>query len=361
VLEFDLARDLNIYFGVNGSGKTSLLKILYSALQNDVRHLRRVKFDEATVVLSHKPHGEPEEITRWISSKALESIPPASQLINFPGPSGVVQVPVGMPQQGWRSEPAFNDGFPATYLPISRFVIENNNQFQWNLQDPTPYSEANLDQQFVNQINQRWFGYQNVMLNQIRQLQAQGMASILTTLFTRRQDALDSEAPESAYASVQQFFLRQSMPFSVSREEFISSYADTQTARVVGEIDDVERRIEEIELPRIRLDELVSRFITTNKRVSFSGPMPVVLVGDQQIGLDALSSGEKQILRLLIDALSMQGECMLIDEPEISLNIDWQRELIEAIQTVNPNVQLIIATHAPEIMAKVADGNINKI
>lgn len=320
-----------------------------------------MKFDEASVVLSLGAPGDSEQITRWISSKILDSIAPASQLINVQGPGGIVQVPVGVPQQGWRSEPAVNDGYPATYLPISRFVIENNNQFQWNLQDPTPYSEANLDQQFVNQINQRWFGYQNVMLNQIRQLQAQGMASILTTLFTGEQIASVSEAPESAYASVQQFFLRQNMPFSVSREEFISSYANTQTARVVGEIDDVERRIEDIESPRLKLDELVGRFIKTNKRISFSGPTPVVVVGDQSIGLDALSSGEKQILRLLIDALSMQGECMLIDEPEISLNIDWQRELMEVIQTVNPNVQLIVATHAPEIMARVADENIKKI
>ena len=38
------------------------------------------------------------------------------------------------------------------------------------------------------------------------------------------------------------------------------------------------------------------------------------------------------------------------DEPEISLHIEWQRKLIRVIRQLNPNMQLIIATHSPSIL-----------
>lgn len=65
-----------------------------------------------------------------------------------------------------------------------------------------------------------------------------------------------------------------------------------------------------------------------------------------------LSSGEKQILIILTSVLIQSGRdfIMLMDEPEISLHFDWQRRLIEDIQTLNPNLQLILATHSPAMV-----------
>lgn len=44
-----LHRNVNVFFGRNGSGKTSLLKIFHSAMSNDIKLLRRVTFTEAQV------------------------------------------------------------------------------------------------------------------------------------------------------------------------------------------------------------------------------------------------------------------------------------------------------------------------
>jgi predicted ATP-dependent endonuclease of OLD family len=57
----------------------------------------------------------------------------------------------------------------------------------------------------------------------------------------------------------------------------------------------------------------------------------------------------------------VESSTLLIDEPEISLHIDWQRELIKSIQTLSPNLQLILATHSPEIMAEVDDKYIHQL
>ena len=40
---------------------------------------------------------------------------------------------------------------------------------------------------------------------------------------------------------------------------------------------------------------------------------------------------------------------LLLDEPENSLHIEWQHQLIDVIRKLNPNSQLIISTHSPSI------------
>lgn len=65
-----------------------------------------------------------------------------------------------------------------------------------------------------------------------------------------------------------------------------------------------------------------------------------------------LSSGEKQILIILTNVLIQAGRdfIMIMDEPEISLHFDWQRRLIEDVQSLNPSLQLILATHSPAVV-----------
>lgn len=63
-----------------------------------------------------------------------------------------------------------------------------------------------------------------------------------------------------------------------------------------------------------------------------------------------LSSGEKQLLLLILKTLVAQSTIALWDEPEISLHVAWQQKLISTMRELNPNMQLIIATHSPSIL-----------
>ncbi len=67
-----------------------------------------------------------------------------------------------------------------------------------------------------------------------------------------------------------------------------------------------------------------------------------------------LSSGEKQILIIMLKALLQDDKpyIMIMDEPEISLHTDWQEQLIDCIIKLNKNVQIILATHSPFIIAQ---------
>ena len=71
-----------------------------------------------------------------------------------------------------------------------------------------------------------------------------------------------------------------------------------------------------------------------------------------KITLGELSSGEKQLLILLFSTIiENYADCITFwDEPELSLHIEWQRKLIRVIRELNPNMQLIIATHSPSIL-----------
>ncbi len=65
-----------------------------------------------------------------------------------------------------------------------------------------------------------------------------------------------------------------------------------------------------------------------------------------------LSSGEKQMLVILTTVLVENGEhyTLLMDEPEISLHIEWQQKLLSLIRRLNPNVQIILSTHSPALI-----------
>lgn len=90
----------------------------------------------------------------------------------------------------------------------------------------------------------------------------------------------------------------------------------------------------------------------------------------QPLEANKLSSGEKQLLLLLCNAISARDEAsvLIIDEPEISLNVKWQRRLIRALLDCmrESPAQLIFATHSLEIVSQYRDNlvrldNLNKI
>jgi predicted ATPase len=65
-----------------------------------------------------------------------------------------------------------------------------------------------------------------------------------------------------------------------------------------------------------------------------------------------LSSGEKQMLVILLTVLVQDGRhgVLFMDEPEVSLHIEWQQRMISLIRELNPQVQIILTTHSPAVI-----------
>lgn len=108
-----------------------------------------------------------------------------------------------------------------------------------------------------------------------------------------------------------------------------------------------------------RVKERVSAFLRivnsllgeTGKQIDIDGNKFIVYSDGDMLPLQSLSSGEKQLLLiLLIVFLSDEKESIiLIDEPENSLDISWQYKLINLLVELNPNAQFFITTHSPSI------------
>ena len=123
--------------------------------------------------------------------------------------------------------------------------------------------------------------------------------------------------------------------------------------------------IKNITRKRERLLDIIDElFKDTGKRVdrNIEGKNTDILfvIGKNQLTPYSLSSGEKQILVILLTVLVQDNKpsILFMDEPEISLHLDWQRKLIQYIRELNPNVQIILATHSPGI---IMDGWMDKV
>ena len=102
-------------------------------------------------------------------------------------------------------------------------------------------------------------------------------------------------------------------------------------------------------------DNLVNEaFKETGKVIdNESDKLRFIIDGKTSIDANKLSSGEKQLLIILLTVLLEDGQeyVLMMDEPEISLHISWQYELLNWILELNPNVQLILTTHSPSIFS----------
>lgn len=94
-------------------------------------------------------------------------------------------------------------------------------------------------------------------------------------------------------------------------------------------------------------------FVETGKRLNQDFTKLIFIKDNAIIDAKNLSSGEKQLLIILLTVLLERGQeyILMLDEPEISMHISWQYKLIDMILELNPEVQLILTTHSPMIFS----------
>ena len=218
---------------------------------------------------------------------------------------------------------------------------------------------------FAHHIQTLWRSYTNKVLAEIRGIQEKGLAEILrSVVFAPKSESTPASlTPKMAFARTNRFLGRQGTDLGAgSFRDFAVRYQDNPHIRsVVRDIDTIERQIESAEEPRRRLGQLVQQFIGPDKEVSFAVEGIYFEAHGTRIPLTSMSSGEKQLMRILLEAIRNEGDAFIIDEPELSMHIDWQRNLVEAIKLVSPSCQIIMATHSPEIMADISDEKIFRL
>ena len=133
-----------------------------------------------------------------------------------------------------------------------------------------------------------------------------------------------------------------------------------KTRRIIDLSLDAKKDTQDIYAPITLLLSIIKKFIP-DKSFSFSSGKLLIENTYGEIELIKLSSGEKQLIILLVEALLQKNEeyIFLADEPELSLHIVWQRNIIPAVKQLNPSAQIIVATHSPEVASKYKDSTFN--
>lgn len=370
-----LNRDVNVFFGLNGSGKTTLLKILYSALSTDTEILKDLPFKHAEVKIFLNRHRSsflrsytqpeatvPHDLTISSSGhtqaltleKAGESLSKA--LLNSERKSSWSSDP---PEPGRSSLTIHRQGF----LPISRLYRSLTTSA-----GARRLSEKELDSAFARGLQAQWTEYYADISSAIARAQESGFANILGFFLSGQVDSTESiDAPdaEEAYTRIKGFLDRQPtfQHFMRSKREFSKLYVERPELRsVVKQIEKVENQISTINAPRQRFQRVLESLFTGHKHFIFGEKeIRVELPDERQIGLSFLSSGEKQLLFIAFQALVGMNHSLIIDEPELSMHIDWQKMLVSILRDLNPKIQQIMATHSPEIMAELSDDRIFRL
>ena len=109
----------------------------------------------------------------------------------------------------------------------------------------------------------------------------------------------------------------------------------------------------EVSYPKRRFQDLADElFAETGKKIVRS-KNEIVFEQDGELLLPyRLSSGEKQMLVILLTVLVQDKQpcVLLMDEPEVSLHIEWQQRIISIIREMNPQAQIILTTHSPAVI-----------
>ncbi|WP_434058562.1 AAA family ATPase [Dickeya fangzhongdai] len=99
------------------------------------------------------------------------------------------------------------------------------------------------------------------------------------------------------------------------------------------------------------LIEMFNDFLFDNKELVVNSEKVYVKIGTDKHSINELSSGERHILTFLSIVLFEGGnrDFLIIDEPEISLNLRWQRKLMGLFSELIPHTQIIVASHSPSL------------
>jgi len=128
------------------------------------------------------------------------------------------------------------------------------------------------------------------------------------------------------------------------------------------------KRYEDISLKAVRtaITNMFNGF--SNLRIERSPLSMKINKGMTTLSIEQLSDGEKCTLALIGDLARrlslanpsrknpLQGEgVVLIDEIELHMHPAWQREILTKLKKTFPKIQFIITTHSPQVLGEVGD------
>lgn len=403
VVRTDFYEDVNIFIGKNGTGKTTFINLLQSVISVDLELLYSLQFDKIVINLKEgnkKRKIEVEKLAENLQYKEIIykvgtrkhvlPIIPIREVKYINKRTG--RIPSRFFREMQEIKVSLANLINVSYLSVTRDLNdefkENRSEDVYNIidarlekliSDLTAYQlqleteQSKLSKRFQEDVlrsmlfNEK-FDY--VKINQEVNLDIREISIGLKQAYkglgildndTEKAIEIHTEAIKKAAQSINESVVNPDKSVYVNDVTPLTLLRRTnKIIELSGKLESDKKRIFE------RLDDfinLLNEFHDTkyfSLQDSKSGGISV-MKHETKIPLNQLSSGEKQLIILLTEALLQKGEetLFIADEPELSLHIEWQRRVISSIKKLNPNSQIIVATHSPEIVGKFKKNIIN--
>lgn len=406
IIETSFFPDANIFIGRNGTGKTTFINILQAVISVDIEMLYNMQFDKVILNLEDgrlKRKIEVDKIADNLEYKTL-----VFKIGNKPYelpmlPNNEIRF---INDRHGRLHPKFfknireikdelNTLIKLSYLSVYREQIIKNDSFieQGRENNGNPI-DVKLSQ-LMNSLTK----YQFQLETELSSLSKSFQENVLRTmLYDAKFDTVDTNKTINLNLRATSIGLKQAYRGlgildnetsnivdkhveAISKAtESINSFVNKKTTslyandvtpltllhrteRIIELSANLENKKKEIFKPLNDFIELLNEY-HESKEFSLDeggkGGLKITKKGGH-IPISQLSSGEKQLIIILTETL-IQRESQTVfiaDEPELSLHIEWQRKIVPSIRKLNPNAQVIIATHSPEIVGKLKSNTIN--
>ena len=351
---WDMDEKVTILIGENGSGKSTVINLIY-ALINDTKKISNYHFNEILVffdngsILFYKllSHNASEYIT--LLNKALESFKP-----NYYSDDDRNRI---VSDFIWKQATRYlkvEDSLKDYRLKVHSARIVNDKtgyRASKNMGSKKIFTQliSTFDAHFKDKDSMR----ERIKTDRQIKTELDIDLKIINNSFTSYQLNLRKEESKQVVEI-------ESEIQKLSQEESADSQDLQKLRDNIRKINDIR---EELNKDKNTFSQIINNlfenedFPELNKILDFDQNNHIIFKksNEQTVRLDQISSGEKQVILILLTVLLQENKptILLLDEPEISMHLKWQIQLIDYIQILNPNLQLIVATHAPGIIEKM--------
>lgn len=393
--------DVNILIGPNGSGKTTVLNLLHSILTTDLSNITNIKFDQAEIKLRSFKGKSIKTIKVYIEEDLLKlklgkkvysydihslSIGWYSQVIflddSFDDSNRIIRQPKGIDE--------IINLVPLVWLPVNRRLPVTEDEEKSNSRrKPLESVDIRLDD-LLEDLSR----YHSILNSRLSERYGDFERQVLSViLYSKDHDQVNSileAVPTSLPTESEKDQLRKTFDDAglldkqmqnkindhfAAAEDAVKRIRDnpepdniledivvlpliSRTKDMVKYARELEEDREKIFAPLHLYENTVNVFLEDKTiKVDESGDLKIKLSSKSELNWRSLSSGEKQILILLTQALLKLDEPVvyIADEPELSLHVTWQEKLLESLATLGGQKQIIVATHSPDIVGKYRD------
>ena len=380
-IELNHEQHITILHGINGVGKTTILRMINALFNIDIVTLHKIYFNEFSVELSNSykitikrfkvGNGSNIEIYIDDNVKVPWLVSLNSDIFNNKENSdsnfdGLIN----------GDELVITKDGNKTRLDVLKFKLENI---------PVQFIEVNRLIHITNQKESHQI--KNEVKNSIEIYASELQKNIKNALanYAKKSQELEQTFPFRLLKTTNQYNLEQlkeqiellqtkrnalrdiglitvTDTVSASLDESSIDSLETQYAVVMSVyIDDSEEKLKILEPLSKKIQLLLqiinSKFYGKKLKIDENKGL-IVITKEGSIDLSLLSSGEQHEIVMFYDLIFKvePNTLVMIDEPELSLHISWQHKFIDELKEIveNANYDVLIATHSPTIVGQNA-------